>query len=163
MNMKTNNFIIAAVAATLALTSCNKQEELYELEQQAEVRINDGSSFTTTCWSQCDSANTYQQFEYKFAVPYVVNIGKIPFIESIYDNFEFYALHKYDNTTKLTGFAACEKDIAGDIQDMIVKVVSNDIEFDQVVLYIPSSKINDYDFFVQKGDQVVQLNVTEIY
>ena len=66
-------------------------------------------------------------------------------------------------SSKLTGFAACEKDIAGDVQDMIVKIVSDDVEFDQVVLYIPSNKINDYDFFVQKGDQVVQLNVTEIY
>ena len=62
-----------------------------------------------------------------------------------------------------TNLQFLEKDIAGDIQDMIVKVVSNDVEFDQVVLYIPSNKINDYDFFVQKGDQVVQLNVTEIY
>ena len=162
--MKLNNFIIAAVAATFALTSCEKREELYELEQQkAEIRVNDGSSITTTCWSQCDSANTYRQFDYKFAMPYVVNIGKIPFIESIYDNFEFYALHKYDNSTKLKGFDACRKDIAGDVQDMIVNVVSNDVEFEQIVLYVPSNQIKDYDYFVQKGDQVIQLNVTEIY
>ena len=45
----------------------------------------------------------------------------------------------------------------------IVNVVSNDVEFEQIVLYVPSNQIKDYDYFVQKGDQVIQLNVTEIY
>ena len=91
--MKINNFIAAAVAATLALTSCESRQEQYEqdLLDACNVKIMSDNYVKTTAISSCTGLDT--SWTVDFGVAYAVNIANLPGIDDVrYDEYEFYAM-----------------------------------------------------------------------
>ena len=76
--MKANKWIGVAVAATLALTSCDKREEQYELDRinSCNVKAMTGIEVHWRAISTCTGRDT--SGVKKYASCYVVNIGALP-------------------------------------------------------------------------------------
>ena len=91
--MMNNKFIATAVAATLALTSCESRQEQYEqdLLDACNVKIMSDNYVKTTAISSCTGLDT--SFTVDFGVAYVVNVANLPGIDDVrYDDYEFYAM-----------------------------------------------------------------------
>ena len=157
-----NILLTALVAATLI--SCDKREDIYNSTMStAEVRVNDGNSYGHTAMLICNGEITkLESFEVDFAIPYVVNIARIPFIDSINDDFEFFTII---DGVKYKGTEAIHEEIGKQANGQVVSVTNEmlDGEFQQALLYIPSHAVNRAQFFVKKGDQQIELLTTELY
>ena len=81
--MKINKWIGVAVAATLALTSCDKREEQYELDRinSCNVRAMTGIEVHWRAISTCTGRDT--SGVKKFASCYVVNVAVLPEINDV--------------------------------------------------------------------------------
>ena len=161
MNMKTNNFIIAAVAATLALTSCEKNDELFEDLRSPQVKILKDNSVTTTAISKCTGLDT--SWTVGFGVAYVVNIANIPGIDDVrYDEYSFYAMI---DGKKIKGFQGVKDQISGIAEGLIDGHFA--VEFSghtDLAVYLLEENMYKAQFFVENSNgQLYEVKLTEVY
>ncbi len=126
---------ILPILIASTLIACTKRDDLNSQLHSAEVRINDGNTLTTSCYLICNGDTTKaSETQEDIAIPYIVNIASIPFIDSIDDDYEFFCISG-SNTYSSYG----------------------------AMLYIPSSEVYSSSYFIKKGDQQLELLITQIY
>ena len=159
--MKNNKFIAMAVAATLALTSCDKREDQYEqdLINSCNVKAMTGIEVHWRAISNCTGRDT--SGVKKFASCYVVNIANLPEVNDVrYDDYEFYAMI---DGRKVTGGSF----ITNGLQDLTANIVHN-LVFDQfshneLNLIIPINNLYDAKFYVNADGNTRELRLGEVY
>jgi hypothetical protein len=160
--MKNSKFIAAAVAATLALTSCDKREEQYEqdLINACSVKIMSDNSVTTRAISSCTGLDT--SWTVNFGVAYVVNIANLPEIDDVrYDSFEFYAEL---NGRKIVGFSS----LKGQISELAGTLIQGNIHaqlsgHDELAVYLLHENMYDAKFYVETTNNKREVKLTEVY
>ena len=160
--MKNNKFIAAAVAATLALTSCDKREEQYEqdLIDACGVKIMSDNSVTTRAISSCSGLDT--SFTVNFGVAYVVNIANLPEIDDVrYDSFEFYAEL---NGEKIVGFSSLKDQISGMASSFIQGNISAQLSgHDELAVYLLHENMYNAKFYVETANNKREVKLKEVY
>ena len=160
--MKNNKFIAAAVAATLALTSCDKREEQYEqdLIDACGVKIMSDNSVSTYAVSSCTGRDT--SFTVNFGVAYVVNIANLPEIDDVrYDSFEFYAEL---NGEKIVGFSSLKDQISGMASSFIQGNISAQLSgHDELAVYLLHENMYNAKFYVETANNKREVKLTEVY
>ena len=159
--MKNNKFIAMAVAATLALTSCDKRAEQYEQDRinSCNVKAMTGIEVHWSAISTCTGLDTSGVKE--FASCYVVNIGALPEVDDVrYDAYEFYAMI---DGRKVTGGSF----ITNGLQELTAGIV-HDLVFDQfshddLNLVIPIKDLYSAKFYVDAGGNTRELRLDEVY
>ena len=160
--MKNSKFIAAAVAATLALTSCDKREEQYEqdLINACSVKIMSDNSVTTRAISSCTGLDT--SWTVNFGVAYVVNIANLPEIDDVrYDSFEFYAEL---NGRKIVGFSS----LKGQISELAGTLIQGNIHaqlsgHNELAVYLLHENMYDAKFYVETTNNKREVKLTEVY
>ena len=160
--MKNSKFIAAAVAATLALTSCDKREDQYEqdLINACSVKIMSDNSVTTRAISSCTGLDT--SWTVNFGVAYVVNIANLPEIDDVrYDSFEFYAEL---NGRKIVGFSS----LKGQISELAGTLIQANIHaqlsgHDELAVYLLHENMYDAKFYVETTNNKREVKLTEVY
>ncbi len=160
--MKNSKFIAAAVAATLALTPCDKREEQYEqdLINACSVKIMSDNSVTTRAISSCTGLDT--SWTVNFGVAYVVNIANLPEIDDVrYDSFEFYAEL---NGRKIVGFSS----LKGQINELAGTLIQGNIHaqlsgHDELAVYLLHENMYDAKFYVETTNNKREVKLTEVY
>jgi len=160
--MKNNKFIATAVAATLALTSCDKREEQYEqdLIDACGVKIMSDNSVSTYAVSSCTGRDT--SFTVNFGVAYVVNIANLPEIDDVrYDSFEFYAEL---NGEKIVGFSSLKDQISGMASSFIQGNISAQLSgHDELAVYLLHENMYNAKFYVETADNKREVKLKEVY
>jgi hypothetical protein len=160
--MKNNKFIAAAVAATLALTSCDKREEQYEqdLIDACGVKIMSDNSVSTYAVSSCTGRDT--SFTVNFGVAYVVNIANLPEIDDVrYDSFEFYAEL---NGEKIVGFSSLKDQISGMASSFIQGNISAQLSgHDELAVYLLHENMYNAKFYVETANNKREVKLKEVY
>ncbi len=160
--MKNNKFIAAAVAATLALTSCDKREEQYEqdLIDACGVKIMSDNSVTTRAISSCTGLDT--SWTVNFGVAYVVNIANLPEISDVrYDSFEFYAEL---NGEKIVGFSSLKDQISGMASSFIQGNISAQLSgHDELAVYLLHENMYNAKFYVETANNKREVKLKEVY
>lgn len=160
--MKNNKFIAAAVAATLALTSCDKREEQYEqdLIDACGVKIMSDNSVTARATSSCTGLDT--SFTVNFGVAYVVNIANLPEINDVrYDSFEFYAEL---NGEKIVGFSSLKDQISGMASSFIQGNISAQLSgHDELAVYLLHEDMYNAKFYVETANNKREVKLKEVY
>ena len=160
--MKNNKFIAAAVAATLALASCESRQEQYEqdLLDACNVKIMSDNSVTTRAISSCTGLDT--SWTVNFGVAYVVNIANLPEIDDVrYDSFEFYAEL---NGRKIVGFSS----LKGQISELAGTLIQGNIHaqlsgHDELAVYLLHENMYDAKFYVETTNNKREVKLTEVY
>jgi len=160
--MKNSKFIAAAVAATLALTSCDKREEQYEqdLINSCSVKIMSDNSVTTRAISSCTGLDT--SWTVNFGVAYVVNIANLPEIDDVrYDSFEFYAEL---NGEKIVGFSSLKNQISNVASSFIQGNIHAQLSgHDELAVYLLHENMYDAKFYVETANNKREVKLTEVY
>jgi hypothetical protein len=160
--MKNNKFIATAVAATLALTSCDKREEQYEqdLIDACGVKIMSDNSVSTYAVSSCTGRDT--SFTVNFGVAYVVNIANLPEIDDVrYDSFEFYAEL---NGEKIVGFSSLKDQISGMASSFIQGNISAQLSgHDELAVYLLHENMYNAKFYVETANNKREVKLKEVY
>jgi len=161
--MKNNKFIAAAVAATLALTSCESRQEQYEqdLLDACNVKIMSDNYVKTTAISSCTGLDT--SFTVDFGVAYVVNIANLPGINDVrYDEYEFYAML---DGRKVKGFQNLKDQVGKLSQGLIEGNINMQLSgHDDLAVYLLHENMYKAQFFVENGDgQLFELQLNEVY
>lgn len=161
MNMKLNNFIATAVAATLALTSCEKTDYDVQFDRDAHVKIMSENYVKTTAISSCTGLDT--SFTVDFGVAYIVNIGNLPGIDDVrYDEYEFYAML---DGRKVKGFQNLKDQISNRTQGLIDGNINVQLSgHTDLAVYLLHENMYKAQFFVENGDgQLFELQLKELY
>ena len=159
--MKNNKFIAMAVAATLALTSCDKREEQYELDRlnSCNVRAMTGIEVHWRAISYCTGLDT--SGVKKFASCYVVNIANLPEVDDVrYDDYEFYAMI---DGRKVTGGAMITNGLNIISADLVYNLVFDQFSHNELNLIIPINNLYDAKFYVDAGGNTRELSLGEVY
>jgi len=159
--MKSNKFIAAAVAATLALTSCDKREEQYELDRinACNVKAMTGIEVHWRAISICTGLDT--SGVKKFASCYVVNIGNLPEVNDVrYDDYEFYAVI---DGRKVTGGTMISNGLNTITTDLVYDLVFDQFSHNELNLIIPIYNLYDAKFYVDAGGNTRELRLDEVY
>ena len=159
--MKSNKFIAAAVAATLALTSCESRQERYEqdLINACNVKAMTGIEVHWRAISYCTGLDT--SGVKKFASCYVVNIGNLPEVNDVrYDDYEFYAMI---NGKKVTGGAMITNGLNIISSDLVYDLVFDQFSHNELNLIIPINNLYDAKFYVYAGGNTRELRLDEVY
>ena len=159
--MKSNKFIAAAVAATLALTSCESRQERYEqdLINACNVKAMTGIEVHWRAISYCTGLDT--SGVKKFASCYVVNIGNLPEVNDVrYDDYEFYAMI---NGKKVTGGAMITNGLNIISSDLVYDLVFDQFSHNELNLIIPINNLYDAKFYVDAGGNTRELRLDEVY
>jgi len=160
--MKNNKFIAAAVAATLALTSCESRQEQYEqdLVEACGVNIMSDNSVTVSAKSICTGLDT--SFTVGFGVAMCINIANLPEVDDVrYDDFEFYAELSGE---KVQGFSNLENQITGFAADFIQGNVSAQLNGnDELAVYLLHENMYKAKFYVETPGKKRQVQLKEVY
>ena len=159
--MKNNKFIAMAVAATLALTSCDKREEQYELDRinACNVKAMTGIEVKWRAYSACTGLDT--SGVKKFASCYVVNIGNLPEVNDVrYDDYEFYAVI---DGRKVTGGTMISNGLNTITTDLVYDLVFDQFSHNELNLIIPIYNLYDAKFYVDAGGNTRELRLDEVY
>ena len=159
--MKNNKFIAMAVAATLALTSCDKREEQYEQDMinSCNVKAMTGVEVHWRAYSTCTGLDTSGVKEYVSC--YVVNIGKLPEIDDVrYDDYEFYAKI---NGEKVNGGSFITNSLDHLTANRVYNLVFEQFSHDELNLIIPIDKLYDAKFYVNANGNTRELRLDEVY
>ena len=159
--MKSNKFIAAAVAATLALTSCDKREEQYELDRinACNVKAMTGIEVAWRAYSVCTGLDT--SGVKKFASCYVVNIANLPEVDDVrYDDYEFYAMI---DGRKVTGGSFIHDGLQAITENLVYNLVYAQFSHNELNLIIPIDKLYDAKFYVDADGNTRELRLDEVY
>ena len=159
--MKSNKFIAAAVAATLALTSCDKREEQYELDRinACNVKAMTGIEVAWRAYSVCTGLDT--SGVKNFASCYVVNIANLPEVDDVrYDDYEFYAMI---DGRKVTGGSFIHDGLQAITENLVYNLVSDQFSHNELNLIIPIDKLYDAKFYVDADGNTRELRLDEVY
>ena len=159
--MKSNKFIAAAVAATLALTSCESRQEQYEQDRinACNVKAMTGIEVHWRAISYCTGLDT--SGVKKFASCYVVNIANLPEINDVrYDDYEFYAMI---DGRKVTGSAMISNGLNIITTDLVYNLVFDQFSHNELNLIIPIENLYDAKFYVDAYGNTRELRLDEVY
>ena len=159
--MKSNKFIAAAVAATLALTSCDKREEQYELDRinACNVKAMTGIEVAWRAYSVCTGLDT--SGVKNFASCYVVNIANLPEVDDVrYDDYEFYAMI---DGRKVTGGSFIHDGLQAITENLVYNLVYDQFSHNELNLIIPIDKLYDAKFYVDADGNTRELRLDEVY
>ena len=155
--------LIVLFVLAVWLTSCDKREDEYnDMMSTATVAVMEDNSYTSFVTYSCDdTVNTYIVEDVQFGVAYVVNLARIPFINDINDEFEFYAMK---DGIKYTGDDVLQRLVPPPGLSIINVLVDAEIPYNKKIsVYVLKEHIHDYEYFIQKGSNVVQLQIDWIY
>jgi len=155
--------LIVLFVLAVWLTSCDKREDEYnDMMSTATVAVMEDNSYTSFVTYSCDdTVNTYIVEDVQFGVAYVVNLARIPFINDINDEFEFYAMK---DGIKYTGDDVLQRLVPPPGLSIINVLVDAEIPYNKKIsVYVLKEHIHDYEYFIQKGSDVVQLQIDWIY
>jgi len=161
MNMKLNNFIATAVAATLALTSCEKTDYDVQFDRDTHVKIMSENSVSTYAVSSCTGKDT--SFTVDFGVAMCINVANLPGIDDVrYDEYEFYAML---DGRKVKGFQNLKDQISDRAQGLIEGNINMQLSgHDDLAVYLLHENMYKAQFFVENGDgQLFELQLKEVY
>ena len=161
--LKDLGVLIVLFVLTVWLTSCDKREDEYELMMStATVAIMEDNSYTSTVTYSCnDNPQTHTVHDVQFGVAYVVNLARIPFINDINDEFEFYAMK---DGIKYTGDDVLQRLVPPPGLSIINVFVDAEIPYNKKIsVYVLREHMHDYKYFVEKGSDVVELQLDWIY
>jgi len=161
MNMKLNNFIATAVAATLALTSCEKTDYDVQFDRDAHVKIMSENYVKTTAISSCTGLDT--SWTVDFGVAMCINVANLPGIEDVrYDEYEFYAML---DGRKVKGFQNLKDQISDRTQGLIDGNINVQLSgHTDLAVYLLHENMYKAQFFVENGDgQLFELQLKELY
>ena len=153
--MKSNKFIATMVAATLALTSCDKREEQYELDRinACNVKAMTGIEVYWRAISVCTGQDT--SGVKKYASCYVVNIANLPEINDVrYDDYEFYAII---DGRKVTGSAMITNGLNIVSSEFVYNLVFDQFSHNDLNLVIPIKDLYSAKFYVDAGGNTREL------
>ncbi len=159
--MKTNKFIAAAVAATLALTSCEKTDYDVQFDRDAHVKIMSENYVKTTATSSCTGLDT--SFTVNFGVATCINVANIPGINDVrYDDYEFYAML---DGRKVKGFQNLKDQVNDRVQGLIDGNINVQLSgHTDLAVYLLHENMYKAQFFVENGDgQLFELQLKEVY
>ena len=159
--MKVNKWIGVAVAATLALTSCDKREEQYELDRinSCNVKAMTGIEVHWRAVSTCTGRDT--SGVKKYASCYVVNIGALPEVDDVrYDDYEFYAMI---DGRKVVGSAMITNGLNIVSSDLVYNLVFDQFSHNDLNLVIPIKDLYSAKFYVDAGGNTRELRLDEVY
>ena len=159
--MKNNKFIAMAVAATLALTSCDKREEQYELDRinACNVKAMTGIEVHWRAISICTGLDT--SGVKKFASCYVVNIANLPEVNDVrYDDYEFYAMI---DGRKVTGGSFTHDGLQAITENLVYNLVYDQFSHNELNLIIPIENLYDAKFYVDADGNTRELRLDEVY
>ncbi len=159
--MKSNKFIAAAVAATLALTSCDKREEQYEqdLINACNVKAMTGIEVHWRAISVCTGRDT--SGVKKFASCYVVNIANLPEVDDVrYDDYEFYAMI---DGRKVTGGSFIHDGLQAITENLVYNLVYDQFSHNELNLIIPIDNLYNARFYVDADGNTRELSLGEVY
>jgi len=159
--MKINNFIATAVAATLALTSCEKTDYDVQFDRDAHVKIMSENYVKTTAISSCTGLDT--SFTVDFGVAMCINVATIPGIDDVrYDEYEFYAML---DGRKVKGFQNLKDQINDRTQGLIDGNINVQLSgHTDLAVYLLHENMYKAQFFVENGDgQLFELQLKELY
>ena len=159
--MKNNKFIAMAVAATLALTSCDKREEQYELDRinACNVKAMTGIEVHWRAISNCTGLDT--SGVKKYASCYVVNIGNLPEVNDVrYDDYEFYAMI---DGRKVTGSTMITNGLNIVSSEFVYNLVFDQFSHNDLNLVIPIKDLYSAKFYVDAGGNTRELRLDEVY
>ena len=159
--MKINKWIGVAVAATLALTSCDKREEQYELDRinSCNVRAMTGIEVHWRAISTCTGRDT--SGVKKFASCYVVNVAVLPEINDVrYDEYEFYAMI---DGRKITGGGMITNGLNIVTADLVYDLVFDQFTVDDLNLIIPINKLYEAKFYIDAKGETRELRLDQVY
>lgn len=155
--------LIVLFVLAVWLTSCDKREDEYnDMMSTATVAVMEDNSYTSFVTYSCDdTVNTYIVEDVQFGVAYVVNLARIPFINDINDEFEFYAMK---DGIKYTGDDVLQRLVPPPGLSLINVLVDEQIPYNEKIsVYVLKEHIQDYEYYIQKGSNVVQLQIDWIY
>ena len=159
--MKINKWIGVAVAATLALTSCDKREEQYELDRinSCNVRAMTGIEVHWRAISTCTGRDT--SGVKKFASCYVVNVAVLPEINDVrYDEYEFYAVV---DDRKITGGGMITNGLNIVTADLVYDLVFDQFTVNVLNLIIPINKLYEAKFYIDAKGETRELRLDQVY
>ena len=159
--MKINKWIGVAVAATLALTSCDKREEQYELDRinSCNVRAMTGIEVHWRAISTCTGRDT--SGVKKFASCYVVNVAVLPEINDVrYDEYEFYAII---DGRKVTGGSFIDNGLQELTASIVYNLVFYQFTVDDLNLIIPINKLYEAKFYIDAKGETRELRLDQVY
>ena len=159
--MKINNFIATAVAATLALTSCEKTDYDVQFDRDAHVKIMSENYVKTTAISSCTGLDT--SFTVDFGVAMCINVATIPGIDDVrYDEYEFYAML---DGRKVKGFQNLKDQISDRTQGLIDGNINVQLSgHTDLAVYLLHENMYKAQFFIENGDgQLFELQLKELY
>lgn len=159
--MKANKWIGVAVAATLALTSCDKREEQYELDRinSCNVKAMTGIEVHWRAVSTCTGRDT--SGVKKYASCYVVNIGALPEVDDVrYDDYEFYAMI---GGRKIVGSAMITNGLDIVSSEFVYNLVFDQFSHNDLNLVIPIKDLYNAKFYVDAGGNTRELRLDEVY
>ena len=159
--MKANKWIGVAVAATLALTSCDKREEQYELDRinSCNVKAMTGIEVHWRAISACTGRDT--SGVKKYASCYVVNIGALPEVDDVrYDDYEFYAMI---NGRKVVGSTMITNGLDIVSSEFVYNLVFDQFSHNDLNLVIPIKDLYSAKFYVDAGGNTRELRLDEVY
>ena len=159
--MKINKWIGVAVAATLALTSCDKREEQYELDRinSCNVKAMTGIEVHWRAISTCTGQDT--SGVKKYASCYVVNIGNLPEVNDVrYDDYEFYAMI---DGRKVVGSTMITNGLNIVSSDLVYNLVFDQFSHNDLNLVIPIKDLYSAKFYVDAGGNTRELRLDEVY
>jgi hypothetical protein len=159
--MKINNFIATAVAATLALTSCEKTDYDVQFDRDAHVKIMSENYVKTTAISSCTGLDT--SWTVNFGVAMCINVANLPGIDDVrYDEYEFYAML---DGRKVKGFQNLKDQISEGTQGIIDGNINVQLSgHTDLAVYLLHENMYKAQFFVENGDgQLFELQLKELY
>ena len=159
--MKINNFIATAVAATLALTSCEKTDYDVQVDRDAHVKIMSENYVKTTAISSCTGLDT--SWTVDFGVAMCINVANLPGINDVrYDEYEFYAML---DGRKIKGFQNLKDQISEGTQGIINGNINVQLSgHTDLAVYLLHENMYKAQFFVENGDgQLFELQLKEVY
>ncbi len=128
----------------------------------ATVAIMEDNSYTSTITYSCnDNPETHTIQNVEFGVAYVVNLARVSFINDINDEFEFYAMK---DGVKYKCDDVLQRLVPPHGLDIINVLVDDQIPYNKKIsVYVLEEYINEYEYFIQKGSDVVQLQINWVY
>jgi len=156
-----SKFIASAVAATLALTSCEKTDYDVQFDRDTHVKIMSDNSVSTYAVSTCTGNDT--SFVVDFGVAMCINVANLPGIDDVrYDKYEFYAML---DGRKVKGFQNLKDQISDRAQGLIDGNINVQLSgHTDLAVYLLHENMYKAQFFVENGDgQIFELQLKEVY
>ena len=159
--MTKSKFIASAVAATLALTSCEKTDYDVQFDNDTHVKIMSDNSVSTYAVSTCTGNDT--SFVVDFGVAMCINVANLPGINDVrYDEYEFYAML---DGRKVKGFQNLKDQVSKLSQGIIEGNINMQLSgHNDLAVYLLHENMYKAQFFVENSDgQIFELQLKEVY